>query len=63
MIGRNAIPLTKLRERAILSKSTAAKDFDEIDKATNYLIEEAVEFAFNSPQPNPKTALDHVSCV
>ncbi len=53
-------PIKLLREHAIQTQLATARDFDEVDAETAVWVDDAVEFARSSPEPDPKTALDHV---
>jgi TPP-dependent pyruvate/acetoin dehydrogenase alpha subunit len=55
-------PIKKLREGALASHRCELSDFQKIEREIKQLIEEAVEFALDSPQPREETALDHVLC-
>lgn len=53
-------PIKRLREYMIEEKITTAKELDAIEAAAQAAVEEAVEFAVNSPEPDPATVMDDV---
>jgi len=53
-------PVTRLRDRAIADWGLTTAEFDSIDSEANDVIEDATEYALKSPQPDIRTALDHV---
>lgn len=55
-------PIKRLRAYLLDKKMATAKQLDKIDAATQAEVEEAVEFAFNSPEPDPASVLDDVFC-
>jgi TPP-dependent pyruvate/acetoin dehydrogenase alpha subunit len=57
---KSRCPIKMLRQKAIESGISAGEDLDEIDRETERWIEDAVEFARTSPEPDPGTVQDHV---
>lgn len=55
-------PIKRLREYLLQSKLAEAGELDAIDKKTQREVDEAVEFAVNSPEPDPATVLENVFC-
>jgi pyruvate dehydrogenase E1 component alpha subunit len=53
-------PIKRLRGYIIEEKITTAKELDAIEAAAQAAVEEAVEFAINSPEPDPATVMDDV---
>jgi 2-oxoisovalerate dehydrogenase E1 component len=53
-------PVAKLRDQVLEAKIAEPQDFDAIDAEVRKLIDEAAEFALESPQPDVATAFDHV---
>jgi TPP-dependent pyruvate/acetoin dehydrogenase alpha subunit len=53
-------PVAKLRTQVLEAKIAEAGDFDAIDAEVRKLIDEAAEFALQSPQPDVETAFEHV---
>ena len=53
-------PITNLRERAIASGVAAEADFAAVDDEIRAMVEDAAEFAKNSPYPDPATAADYI---
>jgi len=53
----------KLRDQAIADSWATGEDFEKIDREVNRVIEDAVQYALNSPQPGVSTALDYVFCT
>lgn len=55
-------PIKVFRERSISSGVIAEGEFQQIDSETQQWLENAVEFARTSPDPDAKTVLDHIWC-
>ena len=53
-------PIDQFRQRLLNTETVGAEDFDAIDAEVKTLIQEALEFAQNSPWPDPATATDHI---
>jgi 2-oxoisovalerate dehydrogenase E1 component len=53
-------PITLFRERLLVSGKADAAELDAIDAELKSIVEEALEFAKNSPYPEPSTATAHV---
>lgn len=53
-------PILLFRNRLLAEGVATQTDFDRIEAETAALVEEAIEFAKNSPWPDPATATDHV---
>ncbi len=53
-------PIRALRERAVAERIAKAGEFDAIDRETAAWLDDAVEFARSSPEPDPVTLLDFV---
>jgi pyruvate dehydrogenase E1 component alpha subunit len=53
-------PIRSLRERMIEAKQATQSQFDEIEKETEAWLEDSVRFARTSPEPDPRTVMDHV---
>jgi 2-oxoisovalerate dehydrogenase E1 component len=53
-------PIVLFRERLLSEKVASRTDFDRIEAETIALADDAIEFARNSPLPDPATATDHV---
>jgi 2-oxoisovalerate dehydrogenase E1 component len=53
-------PIEQFRQRLLSSGAATQADFDRIEAETKALIDEAAEFANNSPWPDPATASHHV---
>lgn len=53
-------PITSLRERALAAGRAADADFAAIDDEIKAMVEDAAEFAKNSPYPDPATAADYI---
>jgi len=53
----------KMRDQAIADSWATGEDFEKIDREVNRVIEDAVQYALNSPQPGVSTALDYVFCT
>jgi 2-oxoisovalerate dehydrogenase E1 component len=53
-------PILLFRNRLLAEGIATQTDFDRIEAETAALVEEAIEFAKNSPWPDPATATDHV---
>jgi pyruvate dehydrogenase E1 component alpha subunit len=53
-------PLRLLRERALVSALTTPAQFMEIERDVRRWLEDAVEFARTSPEPEAHTVLDHI---
>lgn len=56
--GRDPIP--RLRERIVAAEIADQSDLDEIDSQVAQLIDEARQFAEQSPWPDPATATTHI---
>jgi pyruvate dehydrogenase E1 component alpha subunit len=59
---RKRDPIKKLREDALAARWCEIKELEKIEKEVNLSMEDAVQFALNSPEPRPDTALDKVFC-
>jgi len=57
---RKRDPIKRLREDALAARWCELKELEKIEKEVKLLMEEAVQFALDSPQPRTGTALDHV---
>lgn len=57
---KNREPIRRLRDQAVASNWAQVDDFVSIDAETAKEVLDSAEFAVNSPQPDPKTALKHV---
>jgi TPP-dependent pyruvate/acetoin dehydrogenase alpha subunit len=57
---RRRCPLSVLRERHLAPAGVDAGWFAQAEKEAEAWVEEAVEFARNSPEPDPETFRDHV---
>lgn len=53
-------PITLLRERILAASLASDDDFNRIDGEIKALVDEAAEFARNSPYPDPATAADYI---
>jgi 2-oxoisovalerate dehydrogenase E1 component len=53
-------PIDQFRQRLLNTETVGEQDFETIDAEVKALIQEALEFAQNSPWPDPATATDHV---
>ena len=53
-------PLIIFRERATKEELLTSEEMDSIDKATDDLIEEAVKFSDESPEPEPEELFNNV---
>ncbi len=53
-------PITMLRERVLAAGLAEEVDFSQIDDEIKAMVEEANEFAKNSPYPDPATAADFI---
>jgi 2-oxoisovalerate dehydrogenase E1 component len=53
-------PITMLRERALADNLAGEADFERVDDDVRAIVEEAAEFAKNSPFPDPATAADFI---
>ena len=56
----NRDPIKRFRDYLIKHKLASKKELDEIDQAAAKKMEAAVEFAMNSPEPDPARVLDDV---
>ena len=56
----NRDPIKRFRDYLIKHKLASKKELDEIDEAAAKKMEAAVEFAMNSPEPDPAHVLDDV---
>lgn len=57
---RERDPIKRLRQILVADRLTSESDLDEIEAEIQAMVEEASEFAKNSPWPDPATALDHI---
>ena len=57
---QNKDPIKRFREYLIKHKLATKKELDEIDAAAAEKMAKAVEFAMNSPEPDPAHVLDDV---
>jgi pyruvate dehydrogenase E1 component alpha subunit len=55
-------PIKTFRERTLASGGVAKEQFDEINLNVERWLEDAVEFARASPDPDPNSVLDHILC-
>jgi TPP-dependent pyruvate/acetoin dehydrogenase alpha subunit len=55
-------PIGMLRERLLSDESVAPGEFDRIEQETARLLEEAVVYARESPEPSASTIMQHVFC-
>ncbi|MBX3066090.1 MAG: pyruvate dehydrogenase (acetyl-transferring) E1 component subunit alpha [Anaerolineae bacterium] len=53
-------PLVSLRDRVIAAGKAVEADFDALETEVKALIEEALDFAKNSPYPDPATATEYI---
>jgi 2-oxoisovalerate dehydrogenase E1 component len=53
-------PIKRLRERLIDERIASADELDRIDEKVQAVVEEAAEFAKNSPWPDPADAATHI---
>ena len=53
-------PIVNLRERALIAGIAADADFAAVDEEIKAMVEEAAEFARNSPYPDPATAANYI---
>jgi 2-oxoisovalerate dehydrogenase E1 component len=53
-------PLQRLKEHALAAGLAAAGDFETIEAEVQAVVEEAAEFAKNSPWPDPATATRYI---
>ncbi len=53
-------PIANLRERALIAGIAADADFAAVDEEIKAMVEEAAEFARNSPYPDPATAANYI---
>ncbi len=53
-------PIPRFRSELIEDGRMTESDLDELEAAVDQQIREAVEFAKNSPEPDPATALDYI---
>jgi len=56
----NKDPIKRFRDYLIKKKLATKKELDEIDAAAAKKMEEAVQFALNSPEPDPAHVMDDV---
>ncbi len=57
---KNRCPIKSLRARLLGSHAASERDFEQIQIETDAWLEDAVEFARTSPNPDPKSVLDFV---
>lgn len=57
---RERDPIKRLRQILVADRLTGDSDLDQIEAEIQAMVEEASEFAKNSPWPDPATALDHI---
>lgn len=53
-------PISNYRDKLIAQGKAAQSDFDSIDAEIKAIAEEAIEFAKNSPYPEPATVTDYI---
>jgi TPP-dependent pyruvate/acetoin dehydrogenase alpha subunit len=53
-------PITSLRHGVIERDLATDEEFDAIDAEIKAIVAEALEFATNSPYPDPSTATNHI---
>jgi 2-oxoisovalerate dehydrogenase E1 component len=53
-------PTPRFKERVLAGGIATEADFESIDAEVQAMIQDAVEFATNSPWPDPATATDHI---
>jgi TPP-dependent pyruvate/acetoin dehydrogenase alpha subunit len=53
-------PIKTFRARALASGLVAEKDFEKINRSVEEWLEDAVEFARTSPDPDPNSVLDYI---
>jgi TPP-dependent pyruvate/acetoin dehydrogenase alpha subunit len=53
-------PIKRLRERLLDERIASADELDRIDEKVQAIVEEAHEFAKNSPWPDPTDAATHI---
>ncbi len=56
-------PIKLLKDKLLAEGIAEASEFDRIEAEVTALIEEAAEFAKNSPMPDPATVVEHVYSV
>jgi pyruvate dehydrogenase E1 component alpha subunit len=55
-------PIKRLREYMLKNKVLAEEEINKIEQDTQAQVDEATEFALNSPEPDPATVLEDVFC-
>lgn len=55
-------PISRLRAYLLANGIAVETELDELEQKTAALIEDAAEFAINSPEPDPANVLDDVFC-
>lgn len=53
-------PITFYKARLLQQAVASERDFEQIDAAVQILVEESLEFAKNSPYPDPDTVTEHI---
>lgn len=53
-------PITTLRDKLLTENIAEEGDFEEIESEIKAIVEDAAEFAKNSPYPDPATAAEHI---
>ena len=56
-------PIKRMKAKMIADKIATEAELDAIEAKANADVEEAAEFALNSPEPDPKTVMDNVYYV
>ncbi len=52
-------PIARLRDRMLTEQRATQEAFDRIDEEVSHVVAQALEFATNSPWPDPATATNH----
>jgi pyruvate dehydrogenase E1 component alpha subunit len=55
-------PIKTLHDRSVASGQVAEEQFEEISHSVTEWLDDAVEFARTSPEPDPNSVLDHILC-
>lgn len=53
-------PIPTLRDRMLRDKTASQGDFDALETEVKRIVEEGLQFATNSPWPDPATVTDHI---
>jgi len=60
---RQRDPIVTLRDKLLTENIAEEGDFEEIESEIKAIVEDAAEFAKNSPYPDPATAAEHIYSV